>query len=344
MLTGGDTLHSYPSVTFGFSLVNNYGPTENAVVATSGLVRDKDRKLGPPSIGRPISNSQVYLLDQHKRQVPVNVPGELCIGGDSLARGYLNDPALTAAKFIPSPFAHEPGARIYRTGDLARYRADGDIDFLGRTDHQVKVRGFRIELGEIEAALAQHPEVREAVVMSKGQVGDSRHLAAYFTPSRRGAVNTSQLRIFLKSKLPDYMVPVSYAMVEQFPLTSNGKVDRKALAGLNQDRAVRREAPVPPGTQMELNIISIFEEVLGTENIGIHDNFFDAGANSILIIRVVSKLREALDIKLSIIELFTYPTVSLLVNHLGRQQADQNKPFLNSILDRAALRRKALGW
>jgi acyl carrier protein len=140
------------------------------------------------------------------------------------------------------------------------------------------------------------------------------------------------------------MVPVSYAMVEQFPLTSNGKVDRKALAGLNQDRAVRREAPVPPGTQMELNIISIFEEVLGTENIGIHDNFFDAGANSILIIRVVSKLREALDIKLSIIELFTYPTVSLLVNHLGRQQADQNKPFLNSILDRAALRRKALGW
>ncbi|HKV40780.1 MAG TPA: non-ribosomal peptide synthetase, partial [Blastocatellia bacterium] len=344
---GGDTLHHYPSPGLGFDLVNNYGPTENTVVATSGRVRGGKEQLAAPPIGRPIANAEIYLMGGHLRPVPVAIPGELHIGGASLARGYLSDPALTASKFIPSPFGHDPGSRIYRTGDLARYHMDGNIEFLGRADHQVKIRGFRIELGDVTAAMARHPGVREVIVIATQHAAGEKRLAAYWTPSRKPAVSQMQLRGFLKEKLPDYMVPSSFTVVEQFPLTNNGKIDREALAQLNNGRARFEEASTPPATQLELTIVSILEEVLEIDKIGVHDNFFDAGANSLLIIRVASKLREALNIELSVIELFAHPTVSLLVSHIGQISEigpRQEEAFLDPILDRARLRQRALGW
>ncbi len=346
MLTGGDTLHSYPSPALRFDLVNNYGPTENTVVATSGMVPKGENTFAAPSIGRPIFNSDVYLLDQHLRPVPVGLPGELHIGGASLARGYLNDPVLTAGNFIPNGFGDDDaGARLYRTGDLARYRSDAEIEFLGRIDHQVKIRGFRIELGDIQAALNSHPAVRDAVVVATGHSGDSRRLIAYFVPVQRQVVTPADLRTFVRSQLPEYMIPSSFVIVDQFPLTSNGKVDRNALSRTDDEDAHQEQPAVPPGTGIELEIASILEDVLGVRKIGINDNFFDAGANSLLIIRVVNKLRNALNTDVSVIEFFTYPTVNLLANHLGQQQpSEQEEKCLDPILKRAELRRKALGW
>ncbi|MDP2652369.1 MAG: amino acid adenylation domain-containing protein, partial [bacterium] len=210
-------------------LINGYGPTENTTFTCCYPMTDPKQLGHSVSIGRPIANTQVYVLDVRGNPAPVGVPGELYIGGDGLARGYLNQPELTREKFVPNPFSDEPGARLYRTGDLVRYRSDGTIEFLGRLDHQVKIRGFRVELGEIEAVLAQHPTVRETVVIIREDVMGEKRLVAYVVPSQEPAPSTSELRGFLQQKLPDYMMPSRFVFLECLPLTANGKVDRRAL-------------------------------------------------------------------------------------------------------------------
>ena len=312
LLTGGDKLHQRPGPGLPFELVNNYGPTENTVVTTSGVVAPVDGSQGVPSIGRPIANVQTYVLDRYLKPVPIGVTGELCIGGQGLARGYLNDPDLTKEKFIPNPFSDDPGSRLYKTGDMVRYLPDGDIEFLGRIDHQVKIRGFRIELGEIELVLNEYPEVQESVVLAREDVPGSAYLVAYVIPSEGAVPLVKELRDFLKKKLPEYMVPSAFMMLESFPLTPNGKIDRKALP-IPDAPTLHSEVPhVKPRDALELQLTEIWERLLGVEPIGIKDNFFELGGHSLLAAQLFSKMERVVGKKLPLAMLFQAPTVEKL--------------------------------
>ena len=270
-------------------------------------------------IGRPIANTRIYILDRELQPVPVGVPGELHIGGDGLARGYLNRPDLTAEKFIADPFSGEPGARLYRTGDLARYRPDGNIEFLGRMDHQVKVRGFRIELGEIEAVLGQHPGLREAVVLAREDGPGDKRLVAYVVAHSGGAsVAVSELRGFLGEKLPDYMIPSVFVFLDAMPLTPSGKVDRRGLPAPDAARPEGQEGYVAPRTPVEEALAGIWAEVLGLDRVGIHDNFFELGGHSLLATQVVSQARRLFQVELALRRLFEAPTVAGLVESLAQ--------------------------
>jgi acyl carrier protein len=271
---------------------------------------------GVVSIGRPIANTQLYIVDDHLQPVPVGVPGQLHIGGEGLARGYLNRADLTAASFVSNPFSKEPGARLYRTGDLARYLPDGNVEFLGRIDHQVKLRGFRIELGEIEAVLSEHSKVYQSVVLAREDVSGDKRLVAYVVPSHGPAPTTPELRAFLKDKLPDYMVPSAFVFLDAMPLTPNGKLDRKALPAPDQNSAGSAEGYVSPRTPVEELITEIWAEVLKLDELGIHDNFFDLGGHSLKATQVISRVREALRLDLSLRVLFEAPTVAELASRV----------------------------
>ncbi|MDZ7269339.1 MAG: amino acid adenylation domain-containing protein [candidate division KSB1 bacterium] len=273
------------------SLWNMYGPTETTIWSTLHQVEPGNAAI---VIGRPIANTQVYILDAHLQPVPIGVMGDLYLGGDGLARGYWRRPELTAEKFIPHPFARTPGERLYKTGDLARYLADGTIDFLGRSDHQVKVRGFRIELEEIEAVLNQHPAVQAAVVVAREDVPGDQRLVAYLISRGPQAAGGSELRTFLRLKLPDYMLPSAYVTLPAFPLTPNGKVDRRRLPP--PEGRVADEVPttyVAPRTPMEKLIAQVWREALKIEHVGVHDNFFDLGGHSLLSMQVIARLEKA---------------------------------------------------
>jgi amino acid adenylation domain-containing protein len=290
-------------------LHNLYGPTEAAVDVTFWPCgREGKRQVVP--IGRPIANVQVYLLDARLESVPVGVPGELHIGGVGLARGYLNRSSLTAEKFIPHPFSSDLGARLYRTGDLARYLPDGNIEFIGRIDHQVKVRGFRIELGEIEVVLRQHPGVRETIILTQGDDPGQKRLVAYVVPNREPALAASELRNFLRAKLPDYMVPSTFVMLDALPLMPNGKVDRRALLTLKESGPEPKKTFAAPRTSVEKKLAAIWGQLLGVEQVGIHDDFFEQGGHSLLAVRLVSRVRSAFHLELPIRSLFQVPTVA----------------------------------
>ncbi len=319
MLTGGEKIHQYPSDSAPFDLVNNYGPTENTVVTTSGLVpptKPGKRTDVTPAIGRPIANTQTYLLDRSLEPVPVGVAGELYVGGAGLARGYLNRPELTAEKFVPNPFGDEPGARLYRTGDLARYLPDGNIEFLGRIDHQVKIRGMRIEPGEVEATLGQHPAVRQSVVVARENVSVEKYLVAYIIPEQNAAPATSELRRFMNHRLPEHMVPSAFVLLEALPLTPNGKVDRRALPTPGPSSFRVENAYEAPRTPLEEALAAIWTEVLGVERVGIHDDFFELGGHSLLATQVVSRLRDAFRVELPLRCLFETPTVAQLAERV----------------------------
>ncbi|MBV9924425.1 MAG: amino acid adenylation domain-containing protein [Acidobacteria bacterium] len=335
LLTGGDRLRRHPDAALGFRLVNNYGPTECAVVTTSGIVSPDEEAVGLPPLGRPIDNAQVYLLDARLEPVPAGLTGELYIGGRGLARGYLNNPRLTAERFVPHPYAKRPGARLYRTGDLARYLHDGRLEFLGRSDQQVKIRGFRVELGEVEAAITEHPAVRAAVVIAKeGGLGE-RHLLGYVAAGP-AAPTARELREFLKLKLPEYMIPTDFLLLDQLPLTADGsKVDRRALPSPDTVSAQPGAASSP----LERQIAGIWQEALGLEHVGLDDNFFDMGGHSLLLVEVVSKMTEAFGREVSVVEVFEHPTVSALARHLGG--ASTQKPSAPHALQRAEARRAA---
>jgi amino acid adenylation domain-containing protein/non-ribosomal peptide synthase protein (TIGR01720 family) len=290
----------------GRRFYNGYGPTETTVGTTMGLCEGGERV---PSIGRPFTNTRVYLLDRAGAPVPVGVPGELLAGGDGVARGYLGQPALTAERFVPDPFG-EPAGRLYRTGDLARYRPDGRLEFLGRVDHQVKIRGFRVELEEIESRLARHPEVGDAVVVAREEGGGPRRLVAYVKLT--GLEETGRLRSWLKESLPDFMIPSAFVSVNDFPRLPNGKVDRRLLARTAPPPEARSEKDVAaPRTRAEEILVRVWSEVLGAARVGVHDNFFELGGDSILSIQVVARAQRA-GLKLSPRQVFLHQTVSEL--------------------------------
>jgi len=304
------------------ALHNLYGPTEASIDVTSWACDSQSKTM---SIGRPIANTQIYLLDSHLQPVPIGVAGELHIGGVGLARGYLNRPQLTAERFIPNPFSTEPGTRLYKTGDLARYLPDGNIEYLGRLDHQVKIRGFRIELGEIEATLGQHPAVQEAIVLARDDDGTGARLAAYVVPVRtEPAPTTSDLLRFLQARLPDYMMPAAFMLLDTLPLTPSGKVDRRALPIPDANRPDLEVAYLAPRTPLEQVLAQIWEDVLGVERVGVHDNFFELGGHSLLAIQVVSRIRAALHTDLPLRRLFETPTIDGLATSLG-SKTDQSE-------------------
>ncbi|HZB45260.1 MAG TPA: phosphopantetheine-binding protein, partial [Pyrinomonadaceae bacterium] len=272
--------------------------------------------------GRPIANTQIYLLDKNHRPVPVGVAGELYIGGVQLARGYHARPGLTAEKFIPDPFGGTRGARLYKTGDRARFLAGGEIEFVGRVDHQVKVRGHRIEPGEIEAALLGHGAVREAVVAGRADGTAGVRLVAYMVTD--GPVATSELRHFLRQRLPDYMTPAAFVTLDALPLTPSGKVDRRRLPAPAEARAETSADYVAPQTELERTIAGVWREVLGVERVGVGDNFFDLGGHSLAMAQVHAKLREALETDVVVVELFKYPTVGSLAQYFVRRQERQS--------------------
>jgi amino acid adenylation domain-containing protein len=300
-------------------LHNLYGPTEAAIDVTFWACQQGCTEQIVP-IGRPIANTQIYLLDRHLQPVPIGVSGELHIGGLGLARGYLNRPEITAEKFIANPFSGELGARLYKTGDLARYRPDGSIEFLGRIDHQVKLRGFRIELGEIEAVLSQHPAVSEVVVLAREDEPGNKCLVAYVVSEPKSALSTQELRGFVEEKLPHYMVPSAFVLLEALPLTLNGKVNRQALPAPNP---VQREGFVAPRTAAEEIVAGIWKQVLGIEQVGVGDNFFELGGHSLMTTQVISRLRQVFQVELPIRSLFDSPTVEGLVNAIAKIWGDR---------------------
>jgi amino acid adenylation domain-containing protein/non-ribosomal peptide synthase protein (TIGR01720 family) len=309
MLTGGDKLNDFPPPSIPFTLVNNYGPTENTVVTTSvKLTPDLLTEKAPP-IGRPISNTQVYILDQNQQLVPIGIPGELHIGGSGLARGYLNRPDLTASKFIANPFSEKTSDRLYKTGDLVRYANDGQIEFVGRIDDQVKIRGFRIELGEIETVLNQHPQVKEAIIITREDQPGVKRLCAYVIGSQN--LTISELRLFLQEKLPQYMVPAFFILLDAFPLTANGKIDRRALPKPSlelEDEAIKN---LSPGTETERILAEIWQKVLGLKTISINDNFFELGGDSILAIQIIAQANQA-GLQITPKQLFSHQTIAQL--------------------------------
>jgi amino acid adenylation domain-containing protein len=319
LLTGGDRLSQYPPSDLPFLVVNNYGPTENSVVTTSTLVTPADEMAGAPSIGRPISNVRVYILDRFLAPVPIGVSGELYIGGDGLARGYCERTELTAEKFIPDPFSESIGSRLYRTGDIVRYLPDGNIEYLGRIDHQVKIRGFRIETGEVEAALSQYSSIDEVtVIVCEDHPGDKR-LVAYLI-SHENTPRAAELRNFLKSKLPDYMIPSAFVSLEAFPLTPNGKIDRNALANIPISGEENPKTYLAPRNATEEVLVKIIAEILQLDRVGVGDNFFDLGGHSLLATRVISKIRMDLKVDLPIRSLFETPTIADLARAIEALQ------------------------
>ncbi|MBI1924147.1 amino acid adenylation domain-containing protein [Candidatus Poribacteria bacterium] len=293
-------------------LVNMYGITETTVHVTYRPLTRADLNRTGSRIGSRIPDMQVYILDRHLQPVPIGVPGEMYIGGAGLSRGYLNRPELTEERFILNPFTDAPGARLYKSGDLARYLPNGDIEYIGRIDHQVKIRGFRIELGEIEAVLAQHPSVQQTVVLAReDQPGDKR-LVAYLVPNPEQEPTPSELRRFLKEKLPDYMVPQAFfVMLKEMPLTPNGKVDRRALPAPQQARPQLEDSFVSPRTPEEQVLAKIWAQVLGVERVGVHDNFFELGGDSILTLQILARADQA-GLRLTPKQFFQHPTIAEL--------------------------------
>jgi amino acid adenylation domain-containing protein len=298
----------------GRELWNLYGPTETTIWSAAHRVKTGEN---PILIGRPIGNTRMYILDPEGQPVPVGVPGELYIAGAGVARGYWRRPELTETRFLPDPFDPVPGRRMYRTGDLARYRRDGQIQLIGRTDHQIKLRGHRIELGEVEVVIERHPEVLQAVVDLHGE-GNGQQLIAYIKQSG-DSMGTGNLRSWLQELLPDYMVPSSFIALDEIPLTTNGKVDRKQLP---KPKASTRETSTPiasPRNRLEEQLVQIWSEILGVDRVGVRDNFFDLGGHSLLLIRVHARLRQEFDSDVAVIDLFRFPTIESMASRLNRR-------------------------
>ncbi|MEG3875939.1 amino acid adenylation domain-containing protein [Microcoleus sp. herbarium7] len=302
-------------------LINLYGSSEVSADVT-WYDTNKNQSVSSIPIGRPIFNMQVYVLDAHLQPVPIGVPGELCIGGDGLARGYLNRPELTAEKFIPNPFSSEDGAYLYRSGDIGRYRFNGEIEYFGRSDRQIKLRGFRIELGEVENVLNQHPAVKQAVVLLREDEVDNKRLVAYIVSDNISL----ELRSFVAEKLPDYMVPSVVIQLEALPLTPNGKVDYLALP-VPENRLDLKRDYVMPKTEAERLIAEVWQEILQLEKVGINDNFFEIGGHSLLLVKVQAKLHKVLERNISAIDLFKYPSIKMLAEYLSRKQDGQQPMF-----------------
>ncbi|AKJ30063.1 non-ribosomal peptide synthetase [Caldimonas brevitalea] len=328
VITAGEQLRITPAIAAlfksqpGCRLHNHYGPTESHVVTALSLPEEVERWPELPTIGTPIANARLYILDERRQPVPIGVTGEIYIGGVAVARGYLNRPELTAERFVADPFSAEPQAQMYRTGDLGRWRADGQIDYLGRNDDQVKVRGFRIELGEIEAQLARHAQVKDAVVVAREEVPGEKRLVAYLTVHEPGLVTMEGLREHLSTALPEHMVPAVFVVLERLPLTPNGKVDRRALPPPDAGLLQARQYQAPQG-EHETTMVSIWQELLGFERVGRHDNFFDLGGHSLVATRLVTRIREVFAVELALLDVFNHATVAALTARVIDAQLSQ---------------------
>ncbi|MCG8363957.1 MAG: amino acid adenylation domain-containing protein [Pseudanabaenales cyanobacterium] len=358
LLAGGDVL-SVPHVQrlrqtlTNCQLINGYGPTENTTFTCCHPITDPPSPGHSVPIGRPIANTQVYILDRHQQPVPVGVYGELYVGGDGLARGHLNCPDLTAEKFIPNPFwaggrrqvegggerrdVETTPPRLYKTGDLGRYLPDGNIEFLGRIDHQVKIRGFRIELGEIETVLAQHSAVKDVIVTVREDAPDDKRLIAYVVPRQNQAPICDQLRRFLKQQLPGYMTPGAFVLLEALPLTPNGKIDRRALLPPAEWRQGAGGTFTPPRDDMERQLTKIWENIFGIEPIGLRDDFFELGGHSLLAVRLFAAIEKTFDQRLPLAKLFEGPTIEHLASVLRQ---DKSQPSSSSLVAIQPLGRK----
>lgn len=319
LLSGGDVL-SVPHVRKalenlpGCKLINGYGPTENTTFTTCHAITMASLARGSVPIGRPIANTQVYVLDEQLQPVPTGIPGELYTGGDGLARGYLKRPELTAERFVRHSLNCDPDARLYKTGDLVRWLSDGSIEFLGRIDQQVKIRGFRVELGEIEAVLGGHPGVRECVVIARHDPPAEKRLVAYVVAQQQPAPTAGELRQFLHDRLPDYMLPAAFVFLDALPLSPNSKVDRSALAAPEAIRPDLEKKFIPPRNPTELRLAKIWEDVLDLHPIGVADKFFELGGHSLLAVRLLARIEKVFGKKLPLAAVFQFPTIEELAN------------------------------
>ncbi|KAF9367903.1 hypothetical protein CPB97_005171, partial [Podila verticillata] len=304
-------------------LINRYGPTETTVDATAYTATSAIDQLDRLPIGRPISNTRVYVLDKHRKPIPVGTVGELYIGGPSVANGYLNRPDLTAERFLPDPFSNVPGARMYKTGDLVRYLPDGNIIFMSRNDDQVKIRGFRIELKEIEERLAEHPQVREVTVLATGENSSDKRLVAYVVSTLQESV-AQTLREHLAATLPEYMIPSVFVRLDTFPLTNNGKIDRRALPKPDSAAFLTQDYVAPQG-ETEVVLAELWSDLLKIERVGRHDNFFMLGGHSLLAVQMIGRLHR-LEYSLSVRALFDNPVLSVLAATLGKHQETSQAP------------------
>ena len=316
---------------------NAYGPTEATVCVTMELYTGD---VSPFSIGRPLANTQIYILDTFLQPVPVGVPGELFIGGGSLAHGYFKRPELTAERFVPHPFAQQEGARLYKTGDLGRYRADGTIEFLGRVDNQVKIRGHRIETGEIEAVLLRYPPIQECIVVVNDSLGEEKRLIAYVVLHAGNAFSSEEIRAYLHQHLPDYMLPANILPLEQMPLGPNGKIDRKELPDPESVRQQAENALALPSTASERIITAIWQECLHIEKIGCNENFFELGAHSLHVVQIIQKIQEHFQREIALTDLFQYPTVQAFASYLD--QMVHPVPLVDSLANTERMEQKAM--
>ena len=321
MLTGGDTLHHYPPAGLPFVLVNNYGPAEGTVVATSGPMPSGRHDGTLPPLGRPIINNQIHLLDEQLLPVPPGTVGEIFIGGAGLARGYRNRPDLTAERFISDPFSAKPGSRMYKTGDLGRLLPDGRLTFVGRVDEQIKIRGFRIEPNEIICALNQHPAVRESLVLAREDSAGDKRLVAYLVQEPDSCVTPKSLRGYLRRCLPEYMLPSAFVRLEAFPLTPNGKIDRAALPAPAPENTLHDTLSAAAPTPTQQRVIEILTALLGHQKIGLEDDFFLLGGHSLLGAQLIAKLRETFQVELALRTVFDTPTVVALAEEIERLTA-----------------------
>lgn len=318
MLTGAETLHHRPALNLPFELVNNYGPTECTVVATSGRVSGDERD-GLPTIGRPIANTRIYILDAQLRQVAPGEIGEIFIAGANVGRGYLNDAELTKQKFIQDPFRGEPGARMYRTGDLARRTATGEIAYLGRADEQIKLNGYRIEPAEIETALNRHPAISSSVVVACRYDCAPARLVAYVTLKNGSSPTASEMRDFLQPSLPEYMIPALFVQLARLPLTPNGKLDRKSLPYPDDHNRLRDDAFIAPRTPTEIRVAEIIGALFKVQEVGVNDNFFLLGGHSLLGAQLITRVRQSFGIELPLRAIFDAPTIAALAATIERE-------------------------
>lgn len=339
LLTGADTLHSYPPPDLPFTLVNNYGPTECTVVATSGIVPADASRDMLPSIGRPISNVQIYILGEQLEKVPVGAPGEIYIGGAGVGRGYLNAAELTSEKFVHNRFDPHSDGCLYRTGDLGAYLPDGEIAFRGRIDEQVKIRGYRIEPNEIVTTLLKHPAVEASAVIAREDTPGDKQLVAYVVSRRGTNLSDGVLREFLSSQLPDYMVPATFVRVASLPVNASGKVDCGLLPAPDHSNLLVDGTCVPPRTPVERRIAEIVAPLLDLEKVSVEDNFFMLGGHSLLGTQLIARTRQAFGVELSLRTLFKSPTVAalaekveqLLYARLEAMSEDQAAQFLQDM-------------
>jgi amino acid adenylation domain-containing protein len=323
LLTGADRLYRRPSANLPFQMVNNYGPTECTVVATSAPVAPAESEAGIPSIGRPIDNIEIYIFDEQMNPVEPGSAGELYLGGIGLARGYRNHPELTAQKFVTQSSGAAMGKTLYRTGDLVRHSPNGEIEFLGRIDDQIKIRGYRIEPGEIVAALNSHAGVRSSVAVARADDSGEKRLIAYLILANDSRPTPASLRSHLQKKIPDYMIPTQFVVVNSFPLNSSGKIDRAALPTLDQSNTLPDEEFVAPQSIVELRLAEIIGSLLHLDRVGTNDNFFLLGGHSLLGTQLLTRITQSFGVEMSLLSLFDHPTLAGMSSEIERLILDK---------------------